>query len=50
MGHGPIVHLLESQCDVILCGRDSENALFAALPLMHGFPAGAVWHCAKTIE
>jgi len=50
MGHEPIVHLLEEKCDVILCGRASDTALFAALPLMRGFPAGPVWHCAKTIE
>ena len=50
MGHEPIVHLLEEKCDVILCGRASDTALFAAVPLMHDFPAGPVWHCAKTIE
>ena len=44
MGHEPIVHLLEEKCDVILCGRASDTALFAVLPLMHGFPAGPVWH------
>ena len=50
MGHEPVVHLLEVKCDVILCGRASDTALFAAVPLMHDFPAGPVWHCAKTIE
>ena len=50
MGHEPIVHLLESKCDVILCGQAYDTALFAALPLMHGFPAGPIWYCAKTIE
>ena len=50
MGHEPIVHLLEKQCDVILCGRASDTALFSALPLMRGFIPGPVWHCAKTIE
>ena len=50
MGHEPIVHLLEEKCDVILCGRASDTALFSALPLMRGFLPGPVWHCAKTIE
>jgi hypothetical protein len=50
MGHEPIVHLLEKQCDVILCGRASVTALFSALPLMRGFLQGPAWHCAKTIE
>ena len=34
MGHETIVHLLEENCDVILCGRASDTALFAAVPLM----------------
>ncbi len=50
MGHEPIVQMLEQDCDVILCGRASDTALFAAVPLMQGFPHGPVWHCAKTIE
>ena len=50
MGHEPIVYLLENKCDVILCGRASDTALFAAVPLMRGFIPGPVWHCAKTIE
>jgi len=50
MGHEPIVNLLKKQCDVILCGRASDTALFSALPLMRGFLPGPVWHCAKTIE
>ena len=44
------MNLLKKQCDVILCGRASDTALFSALPLMRGFLAGPVWHCAKTIE
>ena len=50
MGHEPIVNLLKEKCDVVLCGRASDTALFSALPLMRGFLPGPVWHCAKTIE
>ena len=41
---------LEDGADVILAGRASDTAIYAALPLMRGYSAGPVWHCAKTIE
>ncbi|MGI9571280.1 MAG: acyclic terpene utilization AtuA family protein [Desulfobulbia bacterium] len=41
---------LQDGADVILAGRSSDTAIYAALPLIHGFPPGPVWHCAKTIE
>ena len=50
MGVEPIQHLLKERADVILCGRSTDTALFAAMPLLKGLPAGPVWHCAKTIE
>lgn len=50
MGAEAFVHLLEQDCQVILAGRATDTALFAALPLMRGLPPGPVWHCAKTIE
>jgi hypothetical protein len=50
MGTEPIEALLEAGCDVVLAGRASDTALFAAVPRMRGFDAGLVWHAAKTIE
>ena len=50
MGAEPIQHLLTQGAEVILCGRSTDTALFAALPLLKGLPEGSVWHCAKTIE
>ncbi len=50
MGAEAMQHLLEQGCDVILAGRTTDTALFAALPLLRGLPPGPVWHCAKTIE
>ena len=50
MGHEPIVKALEDGCDVVLCGRASDTSLFAAYPMMKGFPPGPVWHCGKTVE
>jgi hypothetical protein len=50
MGAEPIEELLRDGCDVILAGRASDTALFAALPHLHGADPGLTWHAAKTIE
>jgi hypothetical protein len=36
--------------DFVLAGRCSDTALYAAMPLMHGFPAGLAWHAGKVVE
>ncbi|GGX30614.1 acyclic terpene utilization AtuA family protein [Streptomyces chartreusis] len=50
MGVEPIEEALRSGCDVILTGRASDTALFAAVPHMRGADPGLTWHMAKTIE
>src|SRR5262245_23096220 len=50
MGAEPFIRALEAGADVIVAGRSSDTAIFAALPLMRGFPAGPVWHAAKILE
>lgn len=50
MGAEPIQHALFQGADVVLAGRATDTALFAAKPLAAGLPPGLVWHCAKTIE
>ena len=50
MGHEPISAELERGADVVLAGRASDTSLFAAVPLLHGAPAGLVWHAAKILE
>ncbi|MEZ5845272.1 MAG: acyclic terpene utilization AtuA family protein [Geminicoccaceae bacterium] len=50
MGVEPIQAAIEGGADVILAGRATDTALFAAMPLLRGLPPGPVWHCAKTIE
>ena len=50
MGHEPIAAELELGADVVLAGRASDTALFAAVPLGMGAPAGPVWHAAKILE
>lgn len=50
MGVEPIQEALLEGCDVILAGRASDTALFAALPQLRGADPGLTWHAAKTIE
>jgi hypothetical protein len=50
MGIEPIQEALEAGCDVVLAGRASDTALFAAVPHLRGADPGLTWHMAKTIE
>lgn len=50
MGIEPLIKALKAEADVILAGRCSDSAIFAALPVMKGFPAGLSWHLGKIIE
>ncbi len=50
MGVEPIIQALEGGADVIVAGRSSDSALFAAIPIMRGFDPGFAWHAGKIIE
>lgn len=50
MGVEPLIKALEQEVDVVLAGRCSDSAIFAALPIMKGFPPGLAWHLGKIIE
>jgi len=50
MGHEPITEAIEAGADVILAGRASDTALFAAVPLMRKADPGSAWHAAKVLE
>lgn len=50
MGPEPFCSALSAGADVVLAGRSSDAALFSAVPLMKGLPAGPVWHAAKIME
>jgi hypothetical protein len=50
MGAEPFIRALEAGADVVIAGRASDTAIFAAIPLMRGFPAGLAWHAAKILE
>lgn len=50
MGIEPIVSALEAKCEVILCGRCYDPAVFAALPIMQGYDPGLAYHLGKILE
>lgn len=50
MGPEPFSSALAAGADVVLAGRSSDAALFSAVPLTTGLPAGLVWHAAKIME
>lgn len=50
MGAEPFQRALEAGADVVLAGRASDTAIFAALPVLRGFPEGIAWHAAKILE
>jgi hypothetical protein len=50
MGADPFIRALQAGADVVIAGRASDTAIFAAVPLMQGFPAGPAWHAAKILE
>jgi hypothetical protein len=50
MGVEPLQQALAADPHVVIAGRCSDAALFAALPLLHGFPEGLAWHAGKVVE
>jgi hypothetical protein len=50
MGVEPLQQALGTDPQFIIAGRCSDAALYAALPLMEGFPAGPAWHAGKIVE
>ena len=41
---------LDTGVDVVICGRTTDTALIAALPIARGEHPGAAWHAAKIAE
>ncbi len=50
MGWEPIATALEGGAEVVLAGRASDPALFAALPIARGYDPGLALHLAKILE
>src|SRR5690606_26510635 len=46
-GTEPVIAAIEQGAQVILCGRISDSAMFAAVPQMKGIPLAQAWHMAK---
>ena len=50
MGAEPYQECLRRGADVIIAGRSSDTAIFAAVPLMNGGGPGPAWHAGKILE
>jgi hypothetical protein len=50
IGAEPFIEALKHDADIVLCGRATDTAIIAALPLMRGLNEAAAWHGAKTVE
>jgi hypothetical protein len=46
----PFIALLEQGADVIIGGRSSDSAVFAAPAIFHGFPADQAYYLGKVLE
>ncbi|MDI7261104.1 MAG: acyclic terpene utilization AtuA family protein [Thermodesulfobacteriota bacterium] len=50
MGVEPYIKALSEGAEVIVAGRSSDTALYAAYPIKYGFPEGLSWHAGKIVE
>jgi hypothetical protein len=50
MGAEPLMAAIDAGAEVIVAGRCSDTAIFAAIPLRHGLPPGPSWHAGKILE
>lgn len=50
MGAEAFQRALTGGAEVIIAGRASDTAIFAALPIMQGIPPAVAWHAAKILE
>lgn len=50
MGVEPIITAHQAGCDVILCGRAYDPAVFAAFPILKGFDPALALHMGKILE
>ncbi|RTZ44398.1 acyclic terpene utilization AtuA family protein [Candidimonas sp. SYP-B2681] len=50
MGVEPLQEALRQGANVVLAGRCSDSAIYAAIPLMLGYDPALAWHLGKTIE
>lgn len=49
-GVEPFIEALKAGADIVLCGRATDTAVIAAMPILKGCNEAAAWHAAKTAE
>lgn len=50
IGEAPLIAALRSGADVVVAGRCYDPAVFAAVPIMRGYPVGLSMHMGKILE
>lgn len=50
MGSEPFEEALREGADVVVAGRASDPAIYAAVPRMRGLGGGPTWHASKVLE
>ena len=50
IGIAPIIELIKKNCDVIICGRACDTAIYAAPCVYEGYDSGLAFHMAKIME
>ncbi len=50
MGPEPYARALDMGADIVIAGRSSDAALYAAYPLWRGVPDASSWHMGKIVE
>ncbi|MBT6272518.1 MAG: acyclic terpene utilization AtuA family protein [Chromatiales bacterium] len=50
MGVEPFQEALRAGAQVVIAGRATDASIYSAIPLMHGYDPGLVWHLSKIIE
>ena len=50
MGPEPYIAAVKQGADVVIAGRSSDAAIFAAGPLLRGAHPGSAWHAGKILE
>jgi hypothetical protein len=50
MGVEPYFEAFNQGAEVVIAGRSCDDAIFASLPIMRGFPRGLAFHLGKTLE
>ncbi|MEM7406361.1 MAG: acyclic terpene utilization AtuA family protein [Pseudomonadota bacterium] len=50
MGVEPFQKALREGAQVVIAGRATDASIYSAIPLMHDFDPGLVWHLSKIIE